>query len=176
MTQAVQNMARGALAGAVGTLCMGQFAVRVVPILTRDEPPATPGAPDRDVISPFGQQHRPGESSTAAIGRRAYTAVTGRAPDARTAAALSEAVHWGMGVGSGALFGLLTGARTAPALGVAFGAALWTLVDETLVPLLGLQDGPRGTSVRTHAARLGMHLAYGTGLGVAAWVWRRRRA
>ena len=166
----------GLLGGGLGVLAMGQYWTRAAPLL---DPPQEEGEgseqepqPDQNVISPFGQQHQPGESSTAALGRRAYTAVTGGTPGKETRAALSEGVHWGFGVLSGAAFGAITARqRTAGLLsGAAFGAALWALNDEGLVPLLGLQDGPAATPPRGHLNRLGAHLSYGLALGLGVWL------
>jgi len=174
----------GLAAGVAGVLAMGQYWVRVAPLLT---PPSEDGdggeedsgpKADVNVISPFGQTHEPGESSTAAMGRIAYTTVTGRTPDRGTRTALSEAVHWGFGILSGAAFGLLTtrhsGRPGANVLtGAAFGAALWALNDETLVPLLGLQDGPKSSPASGHLNRLGAHVFYGAALGTALWTLDR---
>lgn len=183
------NVYRGAvlglMGGAVGVLAMGQYWVRVMPLLTPksaefDEPDTEKQqpAPDQHVISPLGQQHEPGESSTAAMGRIAYQAITGRTPGQETRAALSEAVHWSFGLLSGALFGTLTARHSArpgasPLSGVAFGAALWALNDEGLVALLGLQDGPAASPVSGHLNRLGAHVFYGAALGLSVWTLDR---
>ena len=168
----------GLAGGVVGVLAMGQYWTKVAPLLedgsqgggdtggTAEQP-----KPDQNVISPFGQQHEPGESSTAAMGRLAYQAISGKTPGKETRAALSEAVHWGFGVLSGAAFGAVTARRqrASPLTGAAFGAALWALNDEGLVPLLGLQDGPAASPPTGHLNRLGAHLFYGAALGLGVW-------
>ncbi|WP_225429951.1 DUF1440 domain-containing protein [Deinococcus detaillensis] len=167
---------RGALLGLagslVGTLAMGQYWTKIAPLV---QPPKA-GAhkqkpqPDQNVISPLGQQHQNGESPTAALGRFAYELIAHKTPSRDARASLSEAVHWGMGAGSGALYGALTAQRGAnPLSGSLFGAALWIAVDETLVPFLGLQDGPASSDVRGHLNRLGAHLSYGAALGLSIW-------
>ena len=168
---AYRNVLTGLIGGAVGTLAMGQYWTRVAPLLEGDSGSGGGGSEqpkkDEHSISVIGQQHQPGESSTAAIGRVAYEKTEGHAPGRQTRAALSEAVHWGMGIGSGALYGALAG-RGNPVKGAAFGVGLWALVDEGIVPLLGLQDGPAATPAKGHANRLGAHLTYGLALGVTA--------
>ncbi|PNY80507.1 hypothetical protein [Deinococcus koreensis] len=176
---------RGALiglaAGAAGTLIMGQYWVRVAPLLSgpaQEQPESGEGQDagpqgDQDIISPLGQTHENGESSTAALGRHLYTALTHRVPEPGTRAALSEGVHWAMGVFGGAAYGALLARRPGPPSGLAvsgllWGAALWLVMDETVTPLLGLQDGPRAGDARTHGNRLGAHLGYGLGLGLSA--------
>ncbi|MBZ9752647.1 DUF1440 domain-containing protein [Deinococcus sp. HMF7604] len=165
---AYRTLVAGLLGGAVGTLAMGQYWTRVAPKLEGDSGGQDSQKPDQHSISLVGQQHEPGESSTAALGRVAYEKTEGHPPGKQTRAALSEAVHWSMGAGSGALYGALAG-RGNPLKGAAFGVGLWALIDEGLVPLLGLQDGPAGSPARGHANRLGAHLAYGLGLGLTVW-------
>lgn len=159
----------GLLAGAAGTLLMGQWSTRISPLITSTEGgQSDKPQPDKDVISPLGQEHVPGESSTAALGRHVYQLINHQMPQKGTRTALSEAVHWGTGVIGGAAYGALAGQKQGPLTGLLFGAGLWLVLDETITPLLGLQDGPRGADARTHANRLGAHLAYGLGLGLSA--------
>ena len=171
----------GLVGGVVGVLAMGQYWVRVAPLLTpeAEEPDddggeEPPPKPDQNVISPLGQQHEPGETSTAAVGRTAYQTVTGKTPGVETRIALSEAVHWGFGILSGALYGALTARHSGrpaagPLTGAVYGAALWALTDEGVVPLLGLQDGPAASPASGHLNRLGAHLFYGAALGLGVW-------
>lgn len=178
----------GLIGGVVGVLAMGQYWVRVAPLMT---PKSTDSeeqkgeekqpAPDQNIISPLGQQHESGESSTAAMGRIVYRTITGKIPGKETRAALSEGVHWGFGILSGALFGVLTTRYSnrpgaSPLTGIAFGAALWALNDEGLVSLLGLQDGPAASPVSGHMNRLGAHAFYGAGLGLSVWLLDRTQS
>ncbi|WP_293911995.1 hypothetical protein [Deinococcus sp.] len=172
----------GALGGLVGTLAMGQYWTRLAPLVqppsngpSSHEPSSNePPAPDRHVISPLGQQHENGEGPTASLGRSAYELIAHQTPGPQTRAALSEAVHWAMGLGSGALYGALSARHGGqPISGGVYGAALWLAADEALVPLLGLQDGPASSDARAHLNRLGAHLSYGVGLGLAVWTLGR---
>ncbi|WP_189092741.1 DUF1440 domain-containing protein [Deinococcus ruber] len=164
----------GLTGSVLGVLAMGQYWTKVAPLLS-DSSQGDDDAPDQNVISPLGQQHEPGESSTAALGRFAYQAVTGKTPGKETRAALSEAVHWGFGVLSGAAFGAITARqqKANPLTGAAFGAAMWAVFDEGMVPLLGLQDGPAASPVSGHLNRLGAHLSYGAALGLGVWALGR---
>ncbi|AIZ46700.1 hypothetical protein QR90_14120 [Deinococcus radiopugnans] len=166
-----RNIVIGLVGGAVGTLAMGQYWTRVAPLLQDDEGESSGDhkpTPDRHSIAPLGQLHAPGESSTAALGRLAYEAAEGHTPKKEgTRTALSEGIHWGMGVLNGGLYGALAGPRE-PLKAAIFGVGLWALMDEGLVPLMGLQDGPGGSTPRGHINRLGAHLAYGLGLGLTA--------
>ncbi|AWN23914.1 hypothetical protein DKM44_12300 [Deinococcus irradiatisoli] len=169
----------GLAGGLVGTLAMGQYWLHVAPIVNppppkEEQPQDQEPQPDQHVISPLGQQHENGEGPTAALGRFAYELINHKTPGDQTRAALSEAVHWAMGAGSGKVYGLLTAHRGGgPVSGSVFGAALWLGVDEGLVPLLGLQDGPASSGARGHLNRLGAHLTYGAALGLTVWALER---
>ncbi|WP_019009183.1 hypothetical protein [Deinococcus aquatilis] len=173
-SRAYRDALIGLGAGAVGTLLMGQYWVRVAPLVAgAPQEESGPPQPDTDVISPLGQTHENGESSTAAMGRHLYTAITHQTPEQGTRQALSEAVHWATGVLGGAAYGAVLARHQGPATGILWGAGLWLLLDETITPLLGLQDGPRAGDAKTHGNRLGAHLAYGLGLGLSAAVLGR---
>jgi uncharacterized membrane protein YagU involved in acid resistance len=77
---------------------------------------------------------------------------------------LGLAIHWGLGIGAGAVYAVLRRrfhalGRTA---GLSFGTAFWALVDEGLVPALGLTPGPRAFPWQTHARGFAGHLTFGT--------------
>lgn len=138
-----------------------------------------------DDISVVGKQHEDDESSTAAVGRIALEKIAGEAPKSDAAAtALSYGVHWTFGMLMGGVYGALrAGKRTGPAdlaVGMAFGAGLWAVADEVVVPLLGLQEGPTAASKTQHGNRLAAHLLYGAGLalGTAAMThaWKNARS
>ena len=175
---AYRGVVLGLAGGLVGTLAMGQYWVNIAP---KVQPPADGDSgekqepqPDQNIISPLGQQHENGESPTAALGRFAYELIAHKSPGEQTRAALSEAIHWAMGAGSGAAYGALSARHGAgPLSGGVFGSALWLSVDEGLVPLLGLQDGPKSSAWRGHLNRLGAHVSYGLALGLTIWALDR---
>lgn len=72
-------------------------------------------------------------------------------------------IHWALGIGAGAVYGMLRNRYSAIGLarGLAFGAAFWLLVDELATPLMGLTPGPAAFPWQTHARGLAGHLAYG---------------
>jgi len=73
------------------------------------------------------------------------------------------AVHYGLGSGVGALYGVA--AEIAPKVtagsGLLFGGVFWLVVDEGAVPLLGLSKGPAAYPFSTHAYALSSHFVYG---------------
>ncbi len=74
-----------------------------------------------------------------------------------------EAVHYGMGASSAAVYGVL--AEVAPIVtageGAAFGAWLWLLADEVAVPAAGLSKPARQIPLTTHIYALASHLVFG---------------
>ena len=74
-----------------------------------------------------------------------------------------EAMHYGMGASSAAVYGVL--AEVAPIVtvgnGAGFGTGVWLLADEMAVPAAGLSKPPREIPLTTHAYALASHLIYG---------------
>ena len=74
-----------------------------------------------------------------------------------------EAVHYAMGAASGLIYGIA--AEVAPittvGLGLPFGAAVWLVADDIVVPALGLAKPATEYPLSTHAYALSSHLVYG---------------
>ena len=74
-----------------------------------------------------------------------------------------NAVHYATGGASGAVYGVA--AEFVPQLtagaGLPFGTAVWLVVDETAVPLLGLSKAPMQYPLSTHVYALASHFVYG---------------
>jgi hypothetical protein len=83
-------------------------------------------------------------------------------PDAEQEAA-GQAIHWALGVGAGALYGVLRNRMRKLGLGsgLAYGAAFWLLMDEGANTLLKLTPPPQRFPWQTHARGLAGHLALG---------------
>ncbi|HEX4665599.1 MAG TPA: DUF1440 domain-containing protein [Chthoniobacterales bacterium] len=89
--------------------------------------------------------------------------ITGRKIPADYKPMAGEAVHYGMGASSAAVYGVL--AEVAPIVtigdGVGFGTGLWLLADELAVPKAGLSKPPKEIPLTTHVYALASHLVYG---------------
>ncbi len=74
-----------------------------------------------------------------------------------------EAVHYAMGATSGLIYGIVS--EIAPVstvgLGLPFGAAVWLVADDVIVPALGLAKPATQYPLLTHAYALSSHLVYG---------------
>ncbi len=94
--------------------------------------------------------------------------------DRRTQALGGKIVHYAYGTAWGAAFALAARALAPRPLagGLAFGAALWVVSDELLVPLLRFSRAPARYPPTSHAKGLASHLVYGMATDVA---WRVAR-
>lgn len=168
----------GLIGGAVGTLAMGGYWRALQSVLGSDPRSATrAGGPHAlSDISLIGIHHTDDESSTAAMGRIAYTALAGKPPAAgETTATLSYVVHYGYGTAQGGLFGALSSGQGDRALaeGAAYGTGMWLVGDELGISLLGLADGPGTYPLSQHVARWGAHLVYGLTVAATTSLLRR---
>lgn len=89
--------------------------------------------------------------------------ITGRKIPADYKPIAGEAVHYGVGASSAAVYGVL--AEVAPIVtigdGTGFGTSVWLLADELAVPASGLSKPAREIPVTTHVYALASHLVYG---------------
>jgi uncharacterized membrane protein YagU involved in acid resistance len=76
---------------------------------------------------------------------------------------LGHALHWAIGIGAGAVYGMLRHriAKADLARGTAFGTAFFLLVDEAMNPLLGFTPGPQAFPWQAHARGLPGHIVFG---------------
>lgn len=173
------SILRGLAGGAAGLVAMGlvmNATKRLMPDDTKRELPSG----ESESWSLVDVRHEGDESATAALGRIAFTKLTGKRPSTHTKRMLSQAVHWGYGLLVGAGYGLIRGRRASASIeaarGVAYGFGLWLFGDMIAVPALGLSDKPGAYKPAVHVQALAGHIAYGLGLaaGTAA-VDRMRR-
>ena len=145
---------RGALAGAIAGL-VGAYAMeRFQALWSETEKRARP--------KQIARAAKDEPATVKAAERVAENVLHTELPDAVKPVA-GEAVHYGMGMLSGAIYGAV--AEVLPIVlagnGLLFGAVLWFVADETAVSALGLAKRPSAYPPSTHAYALSSHLAYG---------------
>jgi len=71
--------------------------------------------------------------------------------------------HYAMGVASGAIYGAMAEVMPIATVGegLPFGAAVWVIADEAVVPALGLSRGPTEYPASIHVYSIASHLVYG---------------
>jgi putative membrane protein len=140
----------GAIAGLVGAYAMERFQALWADTANRARPQQTASAAKDE------------PTTVKAAERLTETVFHAELPDEIKPAA-GEAVHYGMGMLSGAVYGTI--AEIVPIVragnGLLFGAVLWWLADNTAVPAVGLSKRPSAYPPSTHAYALSSHLAYG---------------
>ena len=157
----------GAIGGAIGVVAMRYYWKAVQAITGSDPRTESHGTPDTDAldsISLIGTHHQEGESSTAAVGRIVYQAITGKEPESQeTKTTLSYLVHWILSMVMGGVYGAIRGKADGPDLagGLALGVGLWFFGDELGFPVLGVARGPTAVPPVLHAHAFGAHVPYG---------------
>lgn len=178
-----RGFARGLLGSLVGLAAMDLYSRGMKALASRygNENGKGNGSGGRqetdalDDISIDGIKAREDEPSTEAVARLAVEAVTDEEPADSTRARLGQVVHWGYGAAVGGLYGLIRSDNEELDLpaGAGYGAALWLIGDEVMVPLLGLAKGPTANGLSSHAQALGAHLVYGVATSGATHALRR---
>lgn len=112
------------------------------------------------------------EPSTVKIADAVSEAVTGHDVAERNQAAAGRAVHYATGVGLGVLY--VTMGRWLPSVrsgwGTGYAIAAAAVLDEGLVPALGLAPNPTDVPVSSHAYSAASHAAFGLALETATRV------
>lgn len=158
-----RSMATGALMGLAGGIA-GVLAMRFAMKTAHRVLQAQSADSNTETFRFTEDRRRRGESASNAVGRILYTRVTKREPTEREKAKLGQAVHWTYGIAMAVGYGMLRGKnRHASDVigGAIFGAGLWGLGDELLLPALGLGPKPTAVSIKSHVEALAAHLGYG---------------
>ncbi len=144
------EMAKGALAGAVGVWVMDQVGWGLY--LRQD-----PGALRRE------QDARVGGKDVAHVAAGKLASVLGITLSPSQPHPAGIAVHYALGILPGALYGALRGraSRLAAGRGLLYGLGLFVVNDEIVAPLLGLASGPASYPWQAHARGLVSHLVLG---------------
>ncbi|MEA2459383.1 MAG: hypothetical protein QOC95_2355 [Thermoleophilaceae bacterium] len=137
MSEQAQEIAHGAMRGAIGAMAMTGMRTFTADLgFMRETPP-----------------------QSIAKKRRA-TGVLSYVPRSRRRA-LVEAMHWSVGVAGGAIFGALPDPlRRAPGFGPVYGLGILLSYDFGIAPLLGLKQSKRPKPAE-QAALIADHLLYG---------------
>jgi Predicted periplasmic/secreted protein len=165
--EALKGIAIGALAGLIGGLVMNQFQ-NLWSKLTEDESDSEHAHPPRQHASRQqleGEQRSQEEEEPAtvktadAISRKVFDHKLTK--DERRIA--GPAVHYTFSATTGMVYGALADLTPAATIGfgLPFGAAVWAIADEAMVPLFGLSKPPTEYPLSKHLYSLASHLVYG---------------
>jgi putative membrane protein len=177
--EALKGILAGALAGLVGGLLMNQFQ-NLWSKLNQDEADSEHAHPPRQHVSRQqleGEQQSQEEEEPATV--KTAEAISREVLDheltkdeRRIAGPL---VHYTFSATTGMVYGALTELTPVAAVGfgLPFGAAVWAVADETMVPLFGLSKPPTAYPLSKHLYSLASHLIYGATTEAARRLVRR---
>jgi len=158
----IDSTLRGIAASALGTLAMDAT-------LDRRYRHAGGGAGFESWESSEGLTSWENAPAPARVAKRLLEGVLRRPVSARYARLLNNVTHWGFGLGAGAAYGLLRGARRRKPkvwYGVPFGAAVWS-AGYVVLPQLGVYQPIWKYDLETLAKDLSAHLVFGTATAAA---------
>lgn len=181
-SDALKGLIAGVGGGIVGSWVMNQFQSTWAKLMEGKEKPhgaqsLQEGSPKRGVARELAERGSDSEEDNAAV--RAGTAMAEFVFDTkltRDEKQIAGAVaHYAMGATSGAIYGVA--AEFAPAttngFGLPFGAAVWLVADEGIVPAVGLSKGPSGYPMSVHAYAFASHLVFGASTELVRLAIRR---
>lgn len=165
----VGALARGALAGAIGTAAMDAvWYARYRREGGQQGPLAWETAEE---VDDWDDAPVPGQ-----VGRRLAEGFLGRPLPERWARLTTNIVHWAYGVAWGAQYGIVAGSTARPRAvwGLALGSVVWNS-DYVVLPLSGLYKPRWRYDTKTLAKDLSAHLVYGVTAAAAFAAMARRR-
>ena len=165
-------MLTGVAAGLIAGWTMNMFSRAAAAVGGGREAPGA--APGRDRFGRGAQPpqalHTADRDAAVLVGSAVYRTVAGHDPNRGAQPWIGSAMHYAFSAAVGAAYVLA--ARRAPVLrrgrGVLYGALVWSVADETVMPALGVSRGPRELDPRVHAYALLAHLVYGVTLDAVA--------
>jgi putative membrane protein len=169
-TDVMKGLVAGIAGGIIASWLMNQFQARWAKLMEGKERPhgaqsLQDGSPNHGVARALEEHGNNDEDDNAAV--RTGAAVAEFVFDKKLTPHQKEnagaIAHYAMGAASGAILGVaaeITPAATA-GLGLPFGAAVWLVADEALVPAAGLSKGPTEYPLKVHAYALASHLVFG---------------
>lgn len=154
----VIDLVKGAIAGAAATWVMGQATSYLYENESRQAREAEDEA--RGNRTAYGVA---AEKAAGMVGRELTE-------DQRQQA--GSAIHWALGAGAGAIYGVMRHRVPGVELGngLLFGAGFWAVIDEGANTALGLTPGPTAFPWQTHARGLAGHLVFGVAAHVVLQV------
>ena len=166
----MKGMVAGAAGGLVASWVMNQFQALWGSAMSGIERPhgaqsLQHGSPRHGVARELQERDSDSESDNAAV--RVASVISEKVFGHRLAEGEKEMAgaitHYAMGVTSGGIYGAMaemTPAATVGA-GLPFGAAVWLLADEVVMPALGLSKPAPEYPPATHAYAIASHLVFG---------------
>ena len=167
----LKGMIAGAAGGLVASWVMNQFQALLSRMTHGVERPhgaqsLQQGSPRHGVARELQERGLDREADTAAV--RTAVVVSDRLfglelAEREKRELAGAVVHYAFGVATGGIYGAIAELKpaTTTVAGLPFGAAVWLITDEIIVPALGLSKSPTKYPLSTHAYSIASHLVYG---------------
>ncbi|MFN2511484.1 MAG: DUF1440 domain-containing protein [Pyrinomonadaceae bacterium] len=166
----LKGLAAGVVGGLVAAAVMNQFQAFLSKVLGGPErshgaQSMQPGSPEVGVGRELQSEGKDAEEDDAAerLANAIAVSISGQELTEHQKDIAGTAFHYAMGITSGALYGVA--AEITPAVevgaGIPFGAAVWLIADEGIVPAAGLSKSPDEYPPSIHAYALASHLVFG---------------
>jgi putative membrane protein len=165
-----KGIAAGVAGGLVGSFTMNQFQALWGKLMENEERPhgaqsLQQGSPEHGIGRELAERgvDEPDDNAAVRTGNAVSELVLNQhltKSEKETAGAIA---HYAMGVTSGAIYGAVAEVMPAAtvAQGIPFGAAVWLIADEAIVPAAGLSRKPNEYPASIHAYAFASHLVYG---------------
>jgi len=166
----LKGLAAGVAAGLVASAVMNQFQAFLSklaggPERSHGAQSLQQGSPEVGIGRELKAEGKDAEEDDAAerLANAISVGVSGHELTEREKEVAGTVFHYAMGASAGALYGAV--AEVLPAVkvgaGVPFGAAVWLVADEGIVPAVGLSKSPEDYPPSIHAYALASHLIFG---------------
>lgn len=172
----VKGLIAGAVGGMVGAWMMNRYHT-LASGLQDDGGEEEQGGREADGHEIGGKEEQDGSEEKMPATEKMAVAVSdafGHEMEDPERQAAGQAVHYGFGASMGAMYGVMAervpGVRTG--MGSAYGAGVWLVADEGMVPAFGLAKPPHKHPMSVHVNALLSHLVFGLTLEVVRRVLR----
>ena len=165
-----KGLAAGIAGGLVASAVMNQFQSLVSKLMEGDQrshgaQSQQQGFPDHGISLELQKRgsDEPDDNAAVRTGNAVSEFIFNHRMSKQEKEASGEVAHYAMGAASGAIYGVA--AEFAPeattGLGLPFGAAVWLVADEAIVPALGLSKSAKEYPLSIHVYAFTSHLVYG---------------
>lgn len=165
-----KGIAAGVAGGLVGSLAMNQFQKAWGKLMENEERPhgaqsLQQGSPEHGIGRELAERgvDEPDDNAAVRTGNAVSELVLHHHLTKSEKETAGAVAHYAMGATSGAIYGAMAEMMpaTTAAEGLPFGAAVWLIADEAIVPASGLSRKSSDYPASIHAYAFASHLVYG---------------
>lgn len=165
-----KGLAAGVIGGLVASWTMNQFQALLSKLMEGEEKShgaqsLQQGSPQHGIGRELQEQGKdePEDTAPARLANAISVAVFDHELTKSEKEIAGAALHYAMGVSSGAIYGAVVEALPAATIGAGlpFGAAVWLVADEGIVPAVGLSKTFTEYPLSIHAYSIASHLVFG---------------